>query len=240
MCQGLTFYNSPYYHVHIKDSRDIVIEDSSVYVDYDLDSNMALVELLANETLHGLGMSFKTVIPDAEALELAGLSDDEISLLEAEVLAMLDSYGGFEDLTNGNLSFPMNTDGYDVAGTNVLIRNVTIRNFDDAVAIKYSDDKGEYSTCSSNVIVEDVKVSGYWSPNRVLCNGELSPRANPLFLFLFFFSPLRSGHPRAGNVNRRNQAKYQPLLHRGRCVPQHPIHGTFQGCVRQGGYRIIE
>eukprot|EP00621_Florenciella_sp_RCC1693_P002210 CAMPEP_0182537230 /NCGR_PEP_ID=MMETSP1323-20130603/21562_1 /TAXON_ID=236787 /ORGANISM="Florenciella parvula, Strain RCC1693" /LENGTH=364 /DNA_ID=CAMNT_0024747579 /DNA_START=12 /DNA_END=1106 /DNA_ORIENTATION=- len=156
--QGLRFLNSPYFHVFIKESRNILIEDASVYVEYDVESNMALAELLANETLHGMGMSFKTAIPDIEALDLASLSDDEITLLEDEVLALLDSYGGFNDLKDGSLTFPLNTDGFDVAGTNVVIRNVTIRNFDDAVAIKSSDSSDIYSTCSSNVLVEDIKV----------------------------------------------------------------------------------
>jgi polygalacturonase len=32
--------------------------------------------------------------------------------------------------------FPLNTDGFDPAGKNVLIENVNITNFDDAVAVK--------------------------------------------------------------------------------------------------------
>jgi polygalacturonase len=34
------------------------------------------------------------------------------------------------------LTFPLNTDGIDPAGTNVNIYNVKITNFDDAVAVK--------------------------------------------------------------------------------------------------------
>lgn len=33
-------------------------------------------------------------------------------------------------------TFPLNTDGIDPAGTNILIRNVNITSYDDAVAVK--------------------------------------------------------------------------------------------------------
>jgi len=33
-------------------------------------------------------------------------------------------------------TFPLNTDGIDIAGSNILIERVNITNFDDAVAIK--------------------------------------------------------------------------------------------------------
>ena len=39
--------------------------------------------------------------------------------------------------------FPFNTDGVDVAASNVLIERVNITNFDDAVAIKRSGGKNE-------------------------------------------------------------------------------------------------
>jgi polygalacturonase len=33
-------------------------------------------------------------------------------------------------------TFPLNTDGIDPSGTNVIIRNINITNYDDAVAVK--------------------------------------------------------------------------------------------------------
>merc|ERR1712196_460237 len=106
-----------------------------------------------------MGMSFKTVVSEVEALDLQSLSDDELTLLEDEVLALVVSYGGLHDLQDGALNFPLNTDGIDIAGTDVVVRNVTIRNFDDAVAVKSSDNRGKYSTCASNWLVEDIKVA---------------------------------------------------------------------------------
>jgi pectate lyase len=33
-------------------------------------------------------------------------------------------------------TFPLNTDGIDISGKNIYFRNLTIQNFDDAVAVK--------------------------------------------------------------------------------------------------------
>lgn len=55
-------------------------------------------------------------------------------------------------------TFPLNTDGIDPAGTNVHIRNVTITNFDDAVAVKPANGGYQVATCSQNILVENCKV----------------------------------------------------------------------------------
>jgi len=56
--------------------------------------------------------------------------------------------------------FPLNIDGIDPAGSNVIIENVNITNFDDAVAVKPSN-KG-YSVakngCSEDILVRNVNV----------------------------------------------------------------------------------
>jgi polygalacturonase len=43
--------------------------------------------------------------------------------------------------------FPLNTDGIDPSGKNILIQNVRIENFDDAVAVKPQNKKSFYSSC---------------------------------------------------------------------------------------------
>ena len=52
----------------------------------------------------------------------------------------------------------MNTDGIDPSGTNVYIRNVTITNFDDAVAVKPANRGYKVATCAQYITVEDCKV----------------------------------------------------------------------------------
>eukprot|EP01102_Stenamoeba_stenopodia_P022513 TRINITY_DN9415_c0_g1_i1.p1 TRINITY_DN9415_c0_g1~~TRINITY_DN9415_c0_g1_i1.p1 ORF type:complete len:524 (-),score=106.39 TRINITY_DN9415_c0_g1_i1:119-1690(-) len=55
--------------------------------------------------------------------------------------------------------FPLNTDGIDPSGVNVLIENVTVTNFDDAVAVKPMNGGGKYSNCSSNMLIRNIKVT---------------------------------------------------------------------------------
>ena len=55
-------------------------------------------------------------------------------------------------------TFPLNTDGIDPSGKNILIERVKITNFDDAVAVKPMDKNGKIATCSENVMVMDLEV----------------------------------------------------------------------------------
>jgi polygalacturonase len=64
---------------------------------------------------------------------------------------------GHWDEARGLPTFPLNTDGIDPAGRNILVKNCTIENFDDAVAVKPSHG-GEAIPCTENVVVEDLRV----------------------------------------------------------------------------------
>lgn len=57
-------------------------------------------------------------------------------------------------------TFPLNTDGFDPSVNGVHIYNVTIENFDDAVAVKPCSTSPDHSycNCSSNVLVENSRV----------------------------------------------------------------------------------
>ena len=56
-------------------------------------------------------------------------------------------------------TFPLNTDGIDISGRDVYFRNLTIQNFDDAVAVKPTHrGEGKYTDCSENILVEDCYV----------------------------------------------------------------------------------
>lgn len=54
--------------------------------------------------------------------------------------------------------FPLNTDGIDSAGKNILIERLNITNFDDAVAVKASNKNNDYATCTENLIVRDMNI----------------------------------------------------------------------------------
>lgn len=57
--------------------------------------------------------------------------------------------------------FPLNTDGIDPAGSNVIIRRVKITTFDDAVAVKPTNKGYSIAKCAENILVEDsVVVAG--------------------------------------------------------------------------------
>jgi len=55
-------------------------------------------------------------------------------------------------------TFPLNTDGIDPAGSNIVIRNVKITNFDDAVAVKPANQDFQTCKCSENILVENCTV----------------------------------------------------------------------------------
>jgi polygalacturonase len=61
-------------------------------------------------------------------------------------------------MVNNAPMFPLNTDGIDPAGSNIIIRNVTITNYDDAVAVKPADGSYKVAKCSENILVENLKV----------------------------------------------------------------------------------
>lgn len=56
-------------------------------------------------------------------------------------------------------TFPLNTDGIDISGREINIKNFTVQNFDDAVAIKPISTLGSvYSNCTENIVIEDANV----------------------------------------------------------------------------------
>ena len=55
-------------------------------------------------------------------------------------------------------TYPLNTDGIDPQGKNVLIERVNITNHDDAIAVKPSHNTDSISPCSENIIVRDCNI----------------------------------------------------------------------------------
>jgi polygalacturonase len=109
--------------------------------------------------------------------------------------ALLDEHGLLDEL--GLPIFPLNTDGIDPAGTNVLIRNVSISNFDDAVAVKPCNGNFKYAKCSQNIVVEDSRVT--WGLGMTVCAEPQLTRDCMCFLCLIG-SDLPSVFPCAAQI----------------------------------------
>lgn len=73
---------------------------------------------------------------------------------QRELLTKANKYF-FDAFGNFIPTFPLNTDGIDPSGKNVLIENVYIENYDDAVAVKPSKGNNMYSNCSENIMVRN-------------------------------------------------------------------------------------
>lgn len=97
--EGVTWLNSPMYHLFLNDISNFVIQDFEIYVD---------------------------VFEQKQISKLFGLFDD----------------------IKGMPTYPTNTDGVDPSGTNILIKNLKITNFDDAIAVKPADGNNKIATCA--------------------------------------------------------------------------------------------
>ena len=68
-------------------------------------------------------------------------------------------------------TFPLNTDGIDPSGRNIYMKNLTITNFDDAVAVKPANKGYKVADCAANITVEDAIV--YWGVGMTI--GSVPP-----------------------------------------------------------------
>lgn len=57
-------------------------------------------------------------------------------------------------------TFPLNTDGIDISGKDIYFKNLTIQNFDDAVAVKPTRAfENTFTNCTENILIEDCSVT---------------------------------------------------------------------------------
>ena len=118
--------------------------------------------------------------------------------------------------------FPFNTDGIDPSGQNILIQNITVENYDDAVAIKPGKllDGG----CTENITVEnaDIKLSVGMSIGSVPPNPQINCIRNIRFRNIAFSYPFKaiyiktnSGKEGSGiidNIVYQNISIHSPIL----------------------------
>lgn len=80
--------------------------------------------------------------------------DDVFNVLVQNIIVHVDITDD-KDVLRWIPTFPLNTDGIDVSGKDILFRNLTIQNFDDAVAVKPTrNNNAIYSECTENLLIE--------------------------------------------------------------------------------------
>lgn len=150
---GITWMNSPRFHLNIKDVDTMHMHDFTVYVDY-----MGQLDL-------------------------------------GKLLLGADYSGMFSGINHMTLPmFPLNTDGLDIGGKNILIERLNITNFDDAVTIKASTRNHGYATCSENIIVRDciVHFGVGMTIGSITPSDDYSCVNNVQFLNIEFHHPLKA------------------------------------------------
>lgn len=91
-------------------------------------------------------------------------------------------------------TYALNTDGVDIAGTNILVERLKITNYDDAVAIKPQDSTGYKAKCAENIMVRDIEV--YFGVGMTI--GSVPPHdeyncvSNVTFLNVTFYHPFKA------------------------------------------------
>ena len=144
---NLLFVNSPQFHLKLDNIMNVVIRNISIFVDVDKQKELfqkSLCWLPLGNSTHGMVSKIKEYIPEKI---LKTLDSDLPEELEKILEAL------------GIPTFPLNTDGIDPSGKNVLIENVTITNFDDAVAVKPSSGGDAFTNCSQNMTIRNAHVN---------------------------------------------------------------------------------
>ncbi len=91
----------------------------------------------------------------------------------------------FAEIGNGIPVFPLNTDGIDPSGIDIVIQDSFIQNFDDAVAVKTTNSRsGKFSNCTENVIVRNMTI--IFSVGATI--GSVTPEVNSILKNFTFFS----------------------------------------------------
>ena len=145
---NLHFVNSPQFHLNLEHVMDVIIRNISIHVDVGKQRELFLKShkwLPLGNSTHGLLSIFKDYIaePVLKKITERDLPEELEKILEAL----------------GVPTFPLNTDGIDPSGRNVLIENVTITNFDDAVAVKPSSGGDPFTNCSQNMTIRNAHVT---------------------------------------------------------------------------------
>ena len=100
-----------------------------------------------------------------------------------------------EEILHWLPTFPLNTDGIDISGKDIYFRNLTIENYDDAVAVKpLNNASSTFTDCSANILVEDsyVKYGVGMSIGSVPPDANNACIRNVTFRNIYFEKPLKA------------------------------------------------
>lgn len=189
LISGLRMVNSPEYHQFLHDVKDLVVKDVDIYVD--VEQQQALLGRYGHLTT---GEGLKEV--EGIKRQLRGSNSDTNSIAHKKRLeALLETFDKEGLLPAGLPTFPLNTDGIDPAGVNVLITNCSITNFDDAVAVKPLKTSALQvsGNCSQNMLIQNsrVKFGVGMTIGSVPPNPSVNCVRNITFDGIFFESPIK-------------------------------------------------
>ena len=140
---GVEWRNSPHFFMHLQDIDQMYVHDLEIFVDI-------LRQKSSVSKGHKESMSFENKIVDM----LRALLDRSFGKYNQAFGTLWGARTEFSWPT-----MPLNTDGIDASGTNVLIENVNITNFDDAVAVKpVKNAITSKSNCTENIEVRNANV----------------------------------------------------------------------------------
>ena len=147
---------------------------------------------------------------------------------------------GFEEVPSIPQVWALNTDGVDIWGSDGLVENITVLNYDDVVAIKPSNLGMKYSQCSRNIHVRDV--ISYYGVGQTI--GSVPPDVNVncvqdiLFENVVQYEPLKGiyiktnpGDQGSGiihNITYRNITMHSPLWYPIWIGPQQECQPPFK------------
>lgn len=140
---NLRFIDSPQFHLKLDHIMNVVIRNITIFVDIGKQKNLLQKS--------GNWIPFKS--SNKNELDLVSLLSRDpyykemLAKLPPELEKILEALGV--------PTFPLNTDGIDPRGKNVLIENVNITNFDDAVAVKPCNQGDPFTNCSQNMTIRN-------------------------------------------------------------------------------------
>ncbi len=144
---NLHFIDSPQFHLRLYHIMNLVIRNITIFVDIGKQK-----ELLQRT---GKWLPYKSSKPGEPDMLSVLQRDPRYKHLLTKLPPELEKI--LEEL--GVPTFPLNTDGIDPRGKNVLIENVNITNFDDAVAVKPCSKGDPFTDCSQNMTIRNSVVA---------------------------------------------------------------------------------
>jgi hypothetical protein len=179
--RGITFVNSPQYHVLLSTMDGALIENVTVRVD--IEDQLDVFRYIGGGPARTAAVSSRNEVADIlRAAQLVGPADDAQLIDWVRRAALDDAHdeelqfsrrGAIPSMVSSapwfNASWaitppvPMiwalNTDGIDFSGKNIAVKNCSVTNFDDSVCVKPAGGDAATGGCTHNVSISDISVT---------------------------------------------------------------------------------